>query len=68
MSAQEASRKNMIFAPVKDDLSPALFPTIFANFRENFTILTKENFQTGDAEMRRGGGNARLFIRSLYVV
>jgi hypothetical protein len=36
MSAQEASRKNMIFAPVKDDLSPALFVAIFAENQREF--------------------------------
>jgi hypothetical protein len=36
MSAQEASRKNMIFAPITDDLSPSLFVTIFAKFQKEF--------------------------------
>jgi hypothetical protein len=36
MSAQEASRKNMILAPVIDDISPALFAMIFAKFQRKF--------------------------------
>jgi hypothetical protein len=47
MSAQEASRKNMIFAPVKDDLSPALFPTIFAKFQRKFYYFDKRELSDG---------------------
>jgi hypothetical protein len=36
MSAQEASRKNIIFAPEKGDLSPALLVTIFAKNQREF--------------------------------
>jgi hypothetical protein len=47
MSAQEASRKNIILAPVKNDLSPALLVTIFAKNQRELYYFDKRELSYG---------------------
>jgi hypothetical protein len=47
MSAQEASRKNMILAPIIDDLSPALLVTIFAKSQRELYYFDKRELSYG---------------------
>ncbi len=67
MSAQEASRKNIILAPVKDDISPALLVTIFARNQRELYYSDKRELSYGwcvNEERRRKCEN--IFLRSSY--